>query len=66
MLSDEQREDNDLRWRGLMEQTPGETLSRPEWLDAWESPWTAKQMCDEGIFDILAEIEEGLPVYRVA
>ena len=65
-LTAEQEYDNELRWQVLMEQTPGETLSRPEWLDAWVSPWTDKQMRDEGIFDILAEIEDGLPVYRVA
>ena len=65
-LTAEQEYDNELRWQVLMEQTPGETLARPEWLDVWVSPWTDKQIRDEGIFDIFAEIEEGLPVYRVA
>ena len=65
-LTAEQEYDNELRWQVLMEQTPGGTLASPPWEDAWLSPWTEKQMRDEGIFDILAEIEDGLPVYRVA
>jgi hypothetical protein len=65
-LTAEQEYDNELRWQVLMEQTPGETLARPPWEDAWVSPWTEKQMRDENVYDILAEIEEGLPVYRVA
>ena len=68
MLSDEQREDNDLRWQVLQEQTPGETLARPAWLDAWMSPI----ILTPEILDILGdvplrwEIHDGLPVYWAA
>ena len=67
-MNAEQREDNDLRWQVLQEQTPGETLARPAWLDAYESPI----ILTPEILDILGdvplrwEIHDGLPVYWAA
>ena len=68
MMNAEQQEDNDLRWQVLQAQTPGETLARPEWLDAWMSPI----ILTPEILDILGdvplrwEIHDGLPVYWAA
>ena len=68
MLNGEQQEDNDLRWVVLQAETPGETLARPAWLDAWMSPI----ILTPEILDILGdvplrwEIRDGLPVYWAA
>jgi len=67
-LTAEQEYDNELRWQALVEQAPGDTRARPEWLDVWLSP----VILTPEILDILGDVplecefQEGLPVYRVA
>ena len=38
LITPEQEEDHRMRWVALQQQTPAQTLERPEWLDAWMTP----------------------------
>ena len=66
--TDEQHEDYQMRWDALQQQTPAQTLERPEWLDAWMSP----MVITPEIVEILGEAAtwcadyDGLSVYRAA
>jgi hypothetical protein len=52
MLTDEQFEDNQNRWRILMESSPAMTRIRPAWLDAYMSPMFVTPQVEEVLMDM--------------